>query len=336
MPLTLSCAFATALDTPEHVRIAEDLGYARAWLYDSPALYPDVWTQLCRAADRTRQIGLGPGVLVPSLRHPLVSAAAIATLVDAAGADRVVVGVGAGFTGRMAMGRRPVPWTRVAAYVRALRALLAGGEPEWEGAPIRMLHRPGFAPPRPIAVPFVIAAAGPKGIAAAREVGDGVFGGAAPVAGFSWSVVLTFGTVLRAGEQPGSERALAAAGPAASVLLHWALEHDRLHLVPRGAEWAAAYGRVPAGRRHLALHDGHLCAVNDVDRPFVTGALLSAAGAALTADAWRERLAAFEAAGATEIAYQPAGPDVPGELEAFAALAQARGGTPVGTPRARA
>lgn len=84
MALTLSCAFATSLDSHEHARIAEQLGYTRAWFYDSPALYPDVWVQLCRAADRTSRIGLGPGVLVPHLRHPMTTAAAIATLVSAA------------------------------------------------------------------------------------------------------------------------------------------------------------------------------------------------------------------------------------------------------------
>ena len=78
MPITLSCAFATSNDSHEHARIAEQLGYRRAWFYDSPALYPDVWVQLCRAAERTQRIGLGPAVLVPSLRHPMTNAAAIA------------------------------------------------------------------------------------------------------------------------------------------------------------------------------------------------------------------------------------------------------------------
>ena len=50
---------------------------------------------------------------------------------------------------------------------------------------IQMLHTPGFAPPRPLEVPFLIAAGGPKGIAVAREVGDGIFGGAMPMGGFA-------------------------------------------------------------------------------------------------------------------------------------------------------
>src|SRR3954453_730006 len=101
--LDISCAFATSLDTPEHIAVAERLGYERAWLYDSPALYPDVWVMLALAAERTERIGLGPGVLVPSLRHPMTNAAAIATLAALA-TGRVAVAVGAGFTGRYILG----------------------------------------------------------------------------------------------------------------------------------------------------------------------------------------------------------------------------------------
>ena len=48
--MEISCAFATSPATPRHVAIAEDLGYRRAWSYDSPALYPDVWMTLALAA----------------------------------------------------------------------------------------------------------------------------------------------------------------------------------------------------------------------------------------------------------------------------------------------
>jgi 5,10-methylenetetrahydromethanopterin reductase len=101
--MDISCAFATSSDTPSQVELAETLGYKRAWLYDSPALYPDVWMILNRCAERTSRIGLGPGVLVPSLRHPMVNAAAIAELTSQA-PGRVAVAIGSGFTGRMALG----------------------------------------------------------------------------------------------------------------------------------------------------------------------------------------------------------------------------------------
>src|SRR6202007_948549 len=131
--MDISCAFATSSDTPAHVQLAETLGFRRAWLYDSPALYPDVWMILGRCAERTERIGLGPGVLVPSLRHPMVNAAATAALVGLA-PDRAAVACGTGFSGRRAMGYRAIPWAYMDAYIRAYRGLLRGETVEWEGA----------------------------------------------------------------------------------------------------------------------------------------------------------------------------------------------------------
>ena len=59
-------------------------------------------------------------------------------------------------------------------------------------------------------------------------------------------------------------------------------------------------------------------AINDRDRPFVTGALLEQNGLALTAGGWRERVEMLASMGATEIAFQPGGPDIAGELTRFA------------------
>src|ERR1700727_1057857 len=177
--MDISCAFATSSDTPAHVQLAETLGYRRAWLYDSPALYPDVCMILPRCAERPSRIGLGPGVLVPSLRHPMVNAAAIAELADQA-PGRVAVAVGSGFTGRFSLGKRPMHWRQVAEYVRCLKTLLAGETAEWGGARIRMLHPPGFGAKRPVEVPILIAADGSKGLAVAGELGDGVFSATVP------------------------------------------------------------------------------------------------------------------------------------------------------------
>jgi len=123
--LRISCAFATTLQTPDHIAHAEQLGYQRAWCYDSPAVLPDVWMILGLAASRTTTIGIGPGVLIPSLRHPMVTAAAIATL-DSLAPGRVAVAVGSGFTGRVALGERPMRWADVEEYLVVLRGLLRG------------------------------------------------------------------------------------------------------------------------------------------------------------------------------------------------------------------
>src|SRR3954468_24290584 len=118
------------------------MGYDRPWVYDTPQQSPDVWMTLALAAQRTERIGLGPGVLVPSLRHPMVSAAGRATL-DALAPGRVAFAFGTGFTGRRAMGYGAIPWAFMDAYIRAYRGLLRGETIEWEGARMRMLHPPG-------------------------------------------------------------------------------------------------------------------------------------------------------------------------------------------------
>src|SRR5512144_2766655 len=133
--LDISCAFATSMATPDHVAHAEALGFRRAWLYDSPALYPDVWMALAECARRTSTIELGPGVAIPSLRHPMVTAAAVATLCELA-PGRVNLAVGSGFTGRLTLGQKPLSWTYVRDYVEVVVELLAGGTPLWDGARI--------------------------------------------------------------------------------------------------------------------------------------------------------------------------------------------------------
>ncbi len=317
--MRLTCAFATSMETPEHIRIAESLGYERAWCYDSPALYPDVWVQLCRAAERTSTIGLGPGVLIPSLRHPMVTAAAIGTLVDIAGQDRVAVAVGTGFTGRFTMGQRPLKWADVASYVNTVRALLRGEVVTWDGGRMQMMHPDGFGPARPIDVPFLLGAAGPKGIATAQDIAAGLFlAGASPVPGFDWEPYLMPGTVLRDGESLDSPRVMRAAGHAVTVAYHFFAENGLpTELLPGFDEWVSAYDDVAEDERHLALHDLHMIDVNERDRSFVTSQHIELLGAAWTAAELRARLASLEAGGVTDIAYQPAG-DIPSELEAFA------------------
>src|ERR1700758_2118294 len=326
--MDISCAFATSSNTPSQVELAETLGYKRAWLYDSPALYPDVWMILNRCAERTSRIGLGPGVLVPSLRHPMVNAAAIAELTSQA-PGRVVVALGSGFTGRMALGERPMPWRQVAEYVRCLKALLAGETGEWEGAKVRMLHLPGFGAKRPVRVPILIGADGPKGLAVAADLGDGVFSAAVPqpdaVKVADWRALLTFGTVLDEGEQLTSARAADAAAPGAVVMYHAAYERGGAAVVdalPGGRGWRDAVEAYPETERHLAIHESHLVKANPRDEPYVADLIPLTSAAALvgTAQQVSERVAGFGALGVTELVYQPAGSDIERELRAFASV----------------
>src|ERR1700710_2799403 len=255
--MDVSCAFPTTLSSPADIAVAEELGYARAWLYDTPQNSPDVWMSLALAAERTSRIGLGPGVLIPTLRHPMVNAAGTATL-EAMAPGRVAVSFGTGFTGRRAMGYGAITWKFMTEYIRAFRALLRGEIVTWEGARMQMLHPAGSAAPRPVEVPVLIGALGPKGQQVAHDLGDGIFATLSAdeaVKSFSWVAFLYWGTVLDDGEAPDSARVRAAAGPGRALSYHATYElvgAGAVNEIPGGEQWLKVVAERSDDERHLA------------------------------------------------------------------------------------
>jgi 5,10-methylenetetrahydromethanopterin reductase len=323
--MKISAQFATSLDSPEHIAIAESLGYQRAWLFDTPHESPDVWMMLALAAARTSTIGLGPGVLVPTLRHPMVNASAAAAL-SALAPERVAVAFGTGFAGARALGAKPSSWSFLRDYVRAFRGLLNGDSVDWDGSAMRMMHPAGFAPARPINIPVLISALGPKGLAVAKELADGLFtvnGKTDFAPRFSWAALGVHGTVLADGEALDSDRVRAATGAGNALAYHATHEFGGdVTALPAGDVWLDAISQTPLHERHLAIYDQHLVDLNDADvaawnaggwkaipQTTLTGTAVEIAG----------RLAEIAAQGITEVIYQPIGPDIPGELEAFIA-----------------
>jgi len=315
----LSCGFAPSRHAPEHARLAEDLGYERVWFYDSPALYGDVWVALARAADATRRIGLGTAVLVPNLRHVVTTAAAIGTIEELA-PGRLVVALGTGFTGRMVMGQKPLPWKFVEEYVSQLRALLRGEEVQVEGRTCKLIHPEGLLAKRPIATPLVIAANGPKGARVAAKLGDGVMCAGVVPEGARDARYLAFGTVLEPGETPESPRVLDAIGGAISVIYHGTYEAAGAGVdnLPGGKSWREEIERFPEASRHLHVHEGHCIEANAIDRRHMNPQLAPVTFTG-TADELRRRAAGLAEQGVSEIVYAPMGHDLPRELRAMKA-----------------
>jgi 5,10-methylenetetrahydromethanopterin reductase len=255
----------------------------------------------------------------------MVTAAAAAGLEELA-PGRVALGIGTGFTGRLVLGQPAMTWRQVEAYIHALRELLAGRAVEWDGALIQMIHPEGFSAPLPLEIPIVLSAMGPKGQEIAHRIGDGVFSVSSPVAGFDWSAALIYGTVLDDGEDPGSDHAVAAAGPGASVLYHALWEQGMAEALPGGDEWKRRIEEFPEAERHIRVHERHLVGINEWDRPVVTGETISALTLTGTAKELQGRLEDLAAQGASEVVFHPGGDDLVDELRRFADVAAAVSG----------
>jgi 5,10-methylenetetrahydromethanopterin reductase len=323
--MEIGCLFPPTMDTPEHIRLAEELGYRYAYVYDSPAFLADPWMTLARTAERTSRIRLGVAAITPRLRHLVANAGAIATLCTLA-PGRVDVVVGSGFTSQLMVGKGPARWTEVEAYVLALKALLRGEDVEWDGAVVGLRHGSLTGVELPQRPPILVAAHGPKGYAVATRSADGVvtnLGHHAANTGADdmrdW-MILYYGTVLDAGEPLSAERVIDAAGPAATFQLHIGAQGMVSHL-PEWAAYEARMDEIPPERRHLETHRGHLIEVTDMERPLVSADLIRAATGSGSRAEVRRNLDDIEGQGVKGVLYGPMGPDIPRELAAFAATA---------------
>ncbi|WP_280421833.1 LLM class flavin-dependent oxidoreductase [Nocardia carnea] len=326
--MDLNCNFPPTVSTPDHIALAEELGYSRAFVFDSPALCADAPSTVALAAARTSRIKLGIAVITPHVRHLIANASVIAHLATLA-PGRVEIGIGTGFTSAALLGRKPARWSEIERYVIALRELLAGREVEWDGQVLGLLHGPASGVCLPVEVPVWVAAEGPMGWATADRLGAGVI--ANPSHGHNaetheQSVTMprvvgpmlasNAGTVLEDDETVESPRVLAAAGPIAALSFHFG-DRGPLACTPELAGHLAAISEVDESRRHLVLHRGHLMEVNDTDQKFLTPDVIRRASTTMTRSGWAEYLSAIEAAGASGFLYNPAGPDIPREIRAM-------------------
>jgi 5,10-methylenetetrahydromethanopterin reductase len=323
--MEIGCLFAPTMATPEHIRVAEELGYRYAYVYDSPAFLADAWMTLAFAAHRTSEITLGVSVITPRLRHLVANAGAVATL-ETLAPGRVDVVVGSGFTSQLMLGKKPTSWAEVEAYVNGLRALLAGRDIEWDGATIGLRYGPLSGVQLPEDLKIRVAAHGPKGYAAAERCADGIVTNLAHHAAntgpgdMGTVLALYYGTVLEEGEELGSDRVLHATGPCAAFQLHIGGEGVAADS-PEGAAYARELEAIDPNVRHLETHRGHLVEVTEIERPLITPELIRRATGSGTLDEVRAAIDGIEAAGAQGILYGPMGQDIPRELAAFAEAA---------------
>jgi 5,10-methylenetetrahydromethanopterin reductase len=168
---------ATAAELLETFAAAEELGLDEVWIGDEGPAHRDPFAVLAAAAVRTSRIKLGVAVTNPYLRHPAVTASAMAAVAELSG-GRAILGLGAG--GGVALDpvgiARTDPLKRTRAAVRIARAV--GGGRATEG------YRPpgpeGNALPEPL--PVYIGARGEAFNRYASAEADGAFLGGIPFA----------------------------------------------------------------------------------------------------------------------------------------------------------
>lgn len=324
--IDVSVALPPSFEAADHIATAEKLGYRRAYLYDTPFEGDDLWLDLHRAAALTTTIELGPAVLIPTQRHPLVNAAQTVSLHRAA-PGRVVTSFGTGFSSRAAVGQPPIRWSYMETYIRAYQALLAGEVIDWEGAPIKLMLPSAQADVLPLRIPLLLAATGPKGAGVAKRLGaDGLismFNVVPAQREFTRAVVATMGTVIDDEEDLADERVRSAVGAPWAAAYHFvytAQGADALCEMPGGSAWLDVIEKVPERLRHLHIHQGHMVEMNDADlAAWHAGGHTSVPSVTLTgsADTVGAAVAAMAEAGATEIMFEPSGPDIARELDRF-------------------
>jgi 5,10-methylenetetrahydromethanopterin reductase len=324
--IDVSVALPPSFESARHIAAAEEMGYRRAYLYDTPFEGDDVWLGLHRAAELTTTIELGPAVLIPTQRHPLVNAAQTVSLHRLA-PGRILTSFGTGFSSRAAIGQPPIRWSYMEAYIRAYQALLAGEVVDWEGAAIKLMLTSAQADALPLRIPLLLAATGPKGAGVAKRVGaDGVISMFDVVAGqhdFVRAVVATMGTVLDEGEDLASERVRLAVGAPWAAAYHFVYTTqgaDAVRGLPGGSAWLDVIEKVPERLRHLHIHQGTMVEMNDADLAgWRAGGYISVPSVTLTgsADTVGKAVAAMAQAGATEIIIEPSGPDIARQLDRF-------------------
>jgi 5,10-methylenetetrahydromethanopterin reductase len=325
MPLTYAFRLAPGPHALDQAILAEKLGYERIWSPEIPAFGHDIWVHLARLAERTQRIGIGPAVLIPSYRHPVAQASAIATLEHIA-PGRLMVAFGTGFTGRIAMGQKPLTWEAMRRHLLQVRTLLRGEAVDIDGGLAQLLASPDLLPDRPIRTPLLLAAQGPKGRAVAKEIADGLVALGYPGQGFNPCLVSVSGTVLDPGETASSPRVRKAVAPLIGTIYHstFARDPEAVKRLPCGQAWLDSVMNVPKPIRHLAVNRGHSWDVSNGHDALIDTSAAEQMTFTGTAETLRARLAKLEAAGATGVIFGTSGADVERELNAFARLVDLR------------
>jgi alkanesulfonate monooxygenase SsuD/methylene tetrahydromethanopterin reductase-like flavin-dependent oxidoreductase (luciferase family) len=324
------------IDEIGYITHAENLGYARCWVTDSPIIRSNCWAVLALAAQATRTMRLGTGVNVPALRLAPAAANGIATI-NRLAPGRCFIGFGTGHTGLRLLGRRPMRLQPFREYVEVVRKLLRGEEVDYalegETHPVRFQMREHRFIDLDHPIPVYVAGFGPRAQALAGEIADGLIsglprGGTVPgmlasarrgaeragralPADFDTAAMVTL-VMREPGERLDSPRIVGECGAAVLSGLHYLVaEHLETGKEPpvyaRGIwkmylDWL---NEAPPDVRHQRLHGSHYSFLDPDEARFLTPELIQGSCLAGTPEELVEQVGELERQGLRAIMLYP-------------------------------
>src|SRR4051794_18113899 len=182
----------------ELIELAEGHGFQYGWTYDSHILWQESTPLLTLAAARTKTLRLGHFVTNPGTREPTVLASMYATLHDISD-GRMVMGIGRGDSARRVIGLQPVKVAEFERRCAMIKDLMNGRQVEWNEKELELKWVRKELPD----IPIWVAGYGPKALAVAGRVGDGVIIQLADPVIIQWIM----DTARRAAEESGRDPA---------------------------------------------------------------------------------------------------------------------------------
>ncbi len=155
----------------QRMAAAETYGYDMIGIADTPGNAMDPWVSAALAAQATERARIALCVTNLASRHPSVSAAAIASL-DLVAEGRCVLGIGAGHSGTRNIGVEGSRLGDLDQGIRHVKTLLTGEPATLDG---RTGHIPWLKTRDGNGPKVFLAGSGPKTLALAGGIADGVF-----------------------------------------------------------------------------------------------------------------------------------------------------------------
>jgi probable F420-dependent oxidoreductase len=190
----------------ELIQLAEQHGFDYAWTYDSHVLWQESFPLLAVAARETSKIKLGHFVTNPATREPTLLASSYATLNDLSN-GRMVMGIGRGDSAVRYIGKQPMKVAEFEAACKMVRELMNGREVTWNDKDLQL----AWVRPELPDIPMWVAGYGPKALAVAGRVSDGVIVQLADPEIISWIMDTARKAAVEEGRDPAALKCIVGA-----------------------------------------------------------------------------------------------------------------------------